>query len=198
MNPLTPKPITPDTTSMACRSRLGTRYTDGTHDFTLVAYDIRHEDTAIPVFVADSDLDVLRSEYEWVVDGSVALHYARDLVGDDEALQVTHDNPVRADRARAAAVRRYNEPPCDTGDLFRVLAFSDLTTAAEVSAFSIWVEAELALREAEAVRYRAARRRFDVLDHLVRLMDGQEEAARLIGRDPLTMGWGVHKRPELP
>lgn len=175
---ITPKPVTANTSHINDRSPIGTRYTDGTGFVTLVAYEMspNRPTEALPVFVDDDDLDAS-------TDGSAPLNYAMEYVDvhDDEALTVAPADAEKSRSARAAALKRYNEPPMDTSDLHRVLCFEDLTTDDEIKAFHRWGAAELELRKAQHELARAARNRADTLQALVHLRGSQDKAGRTVG-----------------
>jgi hypothetical protein len=180
----TPQPIKCNTNSIARRSPIGTRYTDGDDTYTLVAY--RYDDAnprfALPILIADSELnDGDRTWFETLTHGSITLEVPTSILGDDQILEVAEPNDEMADRARTAAVKRYNEPARDTGDFVSVLAFEDLETDEELAAFHQWVTTELALREAQAALSRAAERRGYAIGDLVHLRGSQDAAARLLG-----------------
>ena len=180
---ITPKPITADTFHINDRSPIGTRYTEGTSLLTLVAYEMspNQPNRALPVFIDDDDLDATHTEFDLLSDGSIPLDYAAEYVEGDDALTVTPDDPEKSKRARAAAQKRYNEQPVDTGDLHRVLCFEDLTSENEIKAFHRWGAAELELRKVQYDLARASRTRGDALHVLVNLRGSQEKAAQVVG-----------------
>ncbi|MFJ1528256.1 hypothetical protein ACIOFV_07475 [Streptomyces mirabilis] len=180
---LTPKPITHDTELLRDRSPIGTRYTCGGTAYTLVAYGFAwtFPGTAQPYLLRDDELDIPQSRHEHIAGGSVTLKCPADILGPDEVLEVAPDDPDKAERARAAALKRYNEPARVVGDLLRVCAFEDLTSDEEIDAFHRWDKAELNLRNAQAVLARAAASRAEVIETFVRLRGSQRKAGDLLG-----------------
>lgn len=180
---ITPKPITADTGHINDRSPIGTRYTDGSGFCTLVAYEMSptQPQRALPMFVDDYDLDAPRTEFDILSDGSIPLEYATEFVDDNDPLTVAPDDPAKSQRARAAAQKRYNEPPVDTGDLHRVLCFEDLDSDEEIKAFHRWGVTELELRKVQYDLARASRARADALQVIVHLRGSQERAGRTVG-----------------
>ncbi|MFI5831109.1 hypothetical protein ACIA6C_28310 [Streptomyces sp. NPDC051578] len=181
---LTPRPIKCNTSSVASRSPIGTRYTDGDETYTLVAY--RYDDAnpklAIPILVGDSDFDDKEPNwFETLTHGSITLEVPSSVLAAEDILEIAEADEELSARARAAAFKRYNEPARDTSDWVSVLAFEDIETDEELAAFHRWVKTELALREAQAALARAAEERGYAIGELVALRGSQEKAARLIG-----------------
>jgi hypothetical protein len=180
---ITARPIVGDRCHIDDRSPIGTRYTDGTSTYTLVAYELSpaRRSLALPVLVDDDELDAPRTEFDFLSDGSIPLMYPMEIVDADGVLAVAPGDSEMADRARAAAVKRYNEPPVDTGDLHRVLAFEDLATVEEVKAFHLWAEAELAVRKAQYDLARASAGRDAALQRVANLTGSRDSAGRVVG-----------------
>lgn len=180
---ITPKPITTDTFHIDDRSPIGTRYTHGRGFCTLVAYEMSptQPQRALPMFVDDYDLDTPRTEFDILSDGSIPLDYATEFVDDNDPLTVAPDDLEKSQRARAAAQKRYNEPPADTGDLHRILCFEDLDSDEEIQAFHRWGATELELRKVQYDLARASRARADALQVLVHLRGSQDRAGKTVG-----------------
>jgi hypothetical protein len=200
----TPKPITVKTRRIEDRSPIGTRYTDGTYTYTLVAYSIDPHSprSAHPLFVDDDDLN--NPDPHWfdrMTNGSLNLRYVPDILGDgrDEVLEVAPADPEIAARARAAAVKQYQDRPYrDTGELQRVMAFDDLTSDEELAAFVEFGKAELELRQAQRALERASHQRSERMARIVDLKGSQQAAARTLGANQSSVSRALRERPELP
>jgi hypothetical protein len=198
----TPKPITEDTYSMSERSPLGTRYTDGTETYTLVAYliDPRTPRYARPVFVADDDLaNPSEHWYDRLANGALPLLYPEDVCDEDEPLTVAPEYPEAAAAARAAAVKQYQARPYrDTGEFGKVMAFGDLATDEEVDAFIDYARAEVELREAQWKLEKVSRERSGKIARIYDLKGSQHAAAQTLGLNQSTVSRALRERPELP
>lgn len=199
---ITQKPITLRTKT-ADRSPIGTRYVIGESTYTLVAYSHSRngfgKPTATPVLVSDYDLDAPRTEWDILSDGSLTFECPESLLNDlDEILEVAPEDPERSDRARAAALKRYNEAARSTADQWEVLSFDDLTTDQEFAAFVEFTEAELRLRKAQAELERAARERSEWIARIADLKGSQQAAARTLGVNQSTVSRALRERPERP
>lgn len=194
---ITPKPITEHTLRLEDRSPIGTRYTDGRGTYTLVAYEIDPTQRAIadPVLLGDYELKKPPTLYDVLDHGSVNLEYAREIVEGDQVLEVAPEDPEMSERARAAALKRYEEPARDTSDLWAVLAFEDLDTDDKVAAFHKWAEAELDLRKAEAELARASRDRAWTLKRLIGLTGSQQKAGRTVGLNQSSVSRALRSLP---
>ncbi|MFE9735509.1 hypothetical protein ACFYO9_34200 [Streptomyces sp. NPDC005863] len=195
---ITPKPITEHTQRLEDRSPIGTRYTDGRGGvYTLVAYDIDPDRRAIaePVLLGDYQFEISHTLYDVLDHGSVRLEYANEIVEGEQTLDVAPADPEMSERARAAAMKRYQEPARDTGDLWSVLVFEDLDTDDKVTAFHKWAKAELELRKAEAELARAAQERAWTLERLIGLTGSQQKAGRTVGLNQSSISRALRTLP---
>lgn len=197
---LTAHPITARTCSMDDRSPIGTRYADGDELYTLVAYDMSpfNPRQALPMFVWDDDLDAEATEFDTLSRGSIEVSYAREIIDGDEELVPAPASPETSDRARAAAVARYQESYRNTGDSQRVLAFEDLTTQEEVDAFHRWAKADLALCDAQYALERAAKKRAYTLRTIVNLRGSQTKGAAALGMNQSSVSRALRMVPDIP
>jgi hypothetical protein len=198
----TPRPITRDSDTLADRSPIGTRYSDGHTTYTLIGYSIDPytPKAAYPVFVDDYDLanpntDLLSE----LTDGKLNLLPLWDVVTDGETLEVAPADPETAGKARAAAVKQYQARPYrDTGELARVMAFDDLTTDEEIAAFIDFAKAELELRKAQWALEKASRARSERIARIADIKGSQRTAAQTLGLNQSTVSRALRERPELP
>lgn len=199
---ITPKPITEDTNRMSDRSPLGTRYTDGSETYTLVAYliDPRAPRYAKPAFVADRDLTNPSTHwYDHLANGALPLLYPEDICGEDEELTVAPEDSETASTARAAAVKQYQARPYrDTGEFSRVMAFGDLATDEELAAFVEFAKAEVELREAQWKLEHVSRERSEMIARICDLKGSQQAAAQTLGVNQSTVSRALRERPERP
>lgn len=201
---ITPQTITEGTDRMSRRSPIGTRYTADGHGYTLVGYSIDPylPTQAVPVFVADDDLGNIPNPnwYDRLANGALALLYPEDILGiGSEELHVAPADEETASKARAAAVKQYQDRPYrDTGEIHRVMAFDDLTTDDEVAAFIAFGKAELELRKAQMTLERASRERSDRVARIADLKGSQKAAAQTLGVNQSTVSRALRERPELP
>lgn len=201
---ITPKTITEDSGRMASRSPIGTRYTADKDSYTLVGYSIDPyaPTQAFPVFVADDDLDAIPNPnwYDRLANGALNLLYPEDILGIGcEELHVAPADQEVASKARAAAVKQYQDRPYrDTGEIHRVMAFADLTSDDEVAAFIAFAKAELELRKAQRALERASRDRSELVARIADLKGSQTAAAQTLGVNQSTVSRALRERPELP
>lgn len=197
---ITPKPITDRTRRIEDRSPIGTRYRDSSTGsyYTLVAYslDATTPHLAHPILIGDYQFDTTRTWYDGLADGSVTMESAREIVTDDEVLEVAPADPEKSTRARAAAMNRNEESARSTSDLWSVLAFDDLNTDEEIAAFHAWAEAELELRKAEMTLARAARDRAGKLQRIVNLKGSQAAAGRVVGLNQSSISRSLKTLPQ--
>lgn len=197
--PLTPKPLTGND-RLDERSPIGTRYTDGEDTYTLVAYNLdpyRPTD-ARPYLIADDDLDGPRSEFDTLNDGSIPMWVVEEIVPDGEALALAPQDEEKSARAVRAAVRRYNEPPRNSGETHWTLTFADLGTAEGVEAFHQFARAELELRKAQYALADASLERARKLDMVVYREGSQRKAAKVVGMDQSTVSRVLSELPADP
>ncbi|MGW4493800.1 hypothetical protein [Streptomyces sp. NPDC004376] len=196
---ITPKPINSKSYRISERSPIGTRYTSGKSTFTLAAYSIdpSRPKTARPRFIDDSDLDDNTPNwFDNLTDGSIRLYHLEDILGFQDTLEVAPDAPELADRARTAAVKRYQDRPyVDTGEFTQVMLFDDLTTDEELTAFMEFAKAELRLREMQYEMERASRDRSECVARLVDLKGSQQAAAKTLGWNQSTVSRAARERP---
>lgn len=201
---ITPKPITEDTDRMSSRSPIGTRYTDGEHSYTLVAYSIDPyaPTQAVPVLVGDNDLAEYPNTnwFDHLTDGALKLCDPADILGIGcEELQVAPADLEAANKARAAAVKQYQDRPhFDTQEFTNVMAFDDLATDDEVAAFIAFAKAELELRKAQFEMERASRQRSNRVARIADLKGSQRAAAQMLGLNQSTVSRALRERPERP
>jgi hypothetical protein len=201
---ITATPITAKKHRTADRSPIGTRYTDGTYTYTLVAYSIdpHSPNRALPLFVDDDDLNGTDPHwFDRLTNGALNLMYTEDILGDgdDEVLEVAPADPEKAAQARAAAIKQYQARPYrDTGELGRVTAFDDLTTDEELAAFIEFGKAELELRKAQWALERVSRERSERVARIADLKGSQRAAAQTLGINQSTVSRALRERPERP
>ncbi|MFE6474537.1 hypothetical protein [Streptomyces rochei] len=199
---ITPKPITEDTNRMSDRSPLGTRYTDGTETYTLVAYSIDplSPQYARPAFVADNDLTNPSTHwYDRLANGTLPLLYPEDICGEDETLTVAAEDSETSTKARTAAVKQYQARPYrDTGEFSRVMAFGDLTTDEELAAFIEFAKTEVELRQVQWKLEHVSRERSETIARICDLKGSQQAAAQTLGVNQSTVSRALRERPEMP
>jgi hypothetical protein len=191
-----------DRFSIADRAPIGSRYTDGEEEFTLVAYSVDpHSRTAFPLFIADEDVAAGPNAhwYDRATKGSIALLEVSDLVGiDDEAIQPAAPNQERTEAALAALANREEHTFRDTSDFSRVMLHGDLNTEDEVTAFLAYAKAELELRVAQRQLERASRERSERIALVADLAGSQRRAAQVLGLNQSTISRALRERPERP
>ncbi|MFE6355844.1 LysR family transcriptional regulator [Streptomyces rochei] len=203
MNATTARVITEDDRfSIQDRSPIGSRYTDGDEEFTLVAYSVDpHGQTAFPLFIADADIAAGPNThwYDQAAKGSIALLEVSDVVGiGSEVLHPASPDQERTDAALAALASREEHAFRDTSDFSRVMLHGDLSTEEEVAAFLAYAKAELELRVAQRQLEMASRERSELIARVADLTGSQRRAARVLGLNQSTISRALRERPERP